>query len=190
MWPAEPTDRSWVLLIGERNEQPGPMEGWHLLPPTRTKHPTSRTHIGTYGAVYGGVVSESEPFSARLGDRRLNAWLGGAEDGLAVVFHWGTPSPPVHWELLDAAARADGLRLIAYARPGYSGSTRRVGRSIADAAVDTAAVLDELGIGEFVTVGHSGGGPHALACAALLPNRCLAAVSLAGVVPFDAKDID
>ncbi len=135
-------------------------------------------------------MSESEPFSARLGDRRLNAWLGGAEDGLAVVFHWGTPSPPVHWELLDAAARADGLRLIAYARPGYSGSTRRVGRSIADAAVDTAAVLDELGIGEFVTVGHSGGGPHALACAALLPNRCLAAVSLAGVVPFDAKDID
>ena len=136
------------------------------------------------------MVSGPPSFSARVGDRRLNAWLGGAEDGLALVFHTGTPAPPVHWDSLDAAARAHGLRLIAYARPGYSGSTRRVGRSIAVAAVDTAAVLDELGIGEFVPGGHSGGGQHALACAALLPNGCLAAVSLAGVVPFDAKDID
>ncbi len=136
------------------------------------------------------MVSGSLSFSARVGDRRLNAWLGGVEDGLALVFHMGTPAPPVHWDSLDAAAREVGLRLISYARPGYSGSTRHRGRSIADAAVDTAAVLDELGVREFVVVGHSGGGPHALACAALLPNRCLAAASLAGVVPFDAADID
>ena len=136
------------------------------------------------------MVSGPRSFSARVGDRRLNAWLGGAEDGLALVFHTGTPAPPVHWDSLDAAARAHGLRLIAYARPGYSGSTRHRGRSIADAAVDTAAVLDELGTREFVTLGHSGGGPHALASAALLPNRCLAVASLAGVVPFDAVGID
>ncbi len=135
-------------------------------------------------------MSGPPSFSARVGDRHLNAWVGGVENGLALVFHTGTPAPPVRWDSLDVAASDVGLRLISYARPGYSGSTRHPGRSIADAAVDTAAVLDELGVREFVVVGWSGGGPHALACAALLPNRCLAAASLAGVVPFEAEDID
>lgn len=135
-------------------------------------------------------MSEPASFSGKVGDRRLNTWLGGAEEGLALVFHMGTPAPPVYWDSLDAAARDLGLRLISYARPGYSGSTRYPGRSIADAAVDTGAVLDELGFREFVVVGWSGGGPHALACAALLPGRCLAAASLAGVVPYEAEGID
>lgn len=125
-----------------------------------------------------------------VGERRLNWWLGGAVEGLALLFHTGTPAPPVRWDSLEAAAQSHGLRLITYARPGYSGSTRQPGRSIADAAIDSAAVLDQLGVEEFVVVGHSGGGPHALACAALLSDRCRAAVSLAGVVPFDAEDID
>lgn len=129
-------------------------------------------------------------FSVRVGHRRLNAWLGGAEAGLGLVFHTGTPAPPVDWGTLDAAAKERGLRLISYARPGYSGSARHSGRSIADAAADTLAVVDELGVREFVALGHSGGGPHALACAALLSGRCLAAVSLAGVAPFDADDLD
>lgn len=106
------------------------------------------------------------------------------------MFHSGTPFPPVPWESLDQAARDHGVRLITYARPGYSGSTRHPGRSVADAAADTAAVLNELGGGEFVTLGHSGGGPHALACAALLPDRCKAAVSLAAVAPFGVPDLD
>ncbi|CAN5901864.1 alpha/beta hydrolase [soil metagenome] len=83
-----------------------------------------------------------------------------------------------------------GLRLLSYARPGYSGSSRQPGRSIADAAADTAAVVDAIGASDFVTVGHSGGGPHALACAALLPDRCRAAVTLGGVAPHDAAGID
>lgn len=148
--------------------------------------PPSRTAVD----LYSDAVSESPPISVRVGDRHLNSWLGGDEQGLALVFHAGTPAPPVHWGSLDAAARERGLRLISYARPGYSGSTRHPGRSIADAATDTAAVLDELGAQEFVVLGHSGGGPHALACAALLPGRCLAAVSLASVAPFDAVDLD
>ena len=129
-------------------------------------------------------------FSVRVGDRRLNAWLGGAEVGLALVFHTGTPAPPVDWATLDEAAKERGLRLITYARPGYSGSSRHPDRSVADAAVDTLAVVDEFGAREFVTLGYSGGGPHAVACAALLPGRCLAAASLAGVAPFDADDLD
>ena len=55
---------------------------------------------------------------------------------------------------------------------------------------DVAAILDDLGLDQFVTLGWSGGGPHALACAALLPDRCRAAASLAGVAPFDAEGLD
>jgi pimeloyl-ACP methyl ester carboxylesterase len=61
---------------------------------------------------------------------------------------------------------------------------------VADAVTDTVAVLDELGVGPFMVLGHSGGGPHALACAALISDRCQAAVSLAGVAPFEAEDLD
>jgi len=88
------------------------------------------------------------------------------------------------------AARIRGLRVILAARPGYEGSTPRPGRRVVDVAQDTAAVLDELGADTFVTAGWSGGGPHALACAAALPGRCLAAASIAGVAPYAAKGLD
>lgn len=130
------------------------------------------------------------PISARTSGRVVNGWVGGADHGAALVFHPGTPFPPVRWGSLDAAARDRDLRLITYARPGYSGSSRHPGRSVADAATDTVAVLDQLGVGPFLVLGHSGGGPHALACAALLSDRCQAAVSLAGVAPFEADNLD
>jgi pimeloyl-ACP methyl ester carboxylesterase len=83
-----------------------------------------------------------------------------------------------------------GLRTISYSRPGYGGSTERAGRSVADAVEDVTALLDELGVSEFRTLGWSGGGPHALACAALLSDRCLAATLLASLAPYDARDLD
>ncbi|HET6213032.1 MAG TPA: alpha/beta hydrolase, partial [Micromonosporaceae bacterium] len=64
------------------------------------------------------------------------------------------------------------------------------GRTVADAAADTRAVLDAYGHDRFVTLGWSGGGPHALACAALLPDRCAAAATLAGVAPYPADGLD
>jgi pimeloyl-ACP methyl ester carboxylesterase len=39
-------------------------------------------------------------------------------------------------------------------------------------------------------MGHSGGGPHALACAALLPERVLGAVGVAGLAPSPAEGLD
>jgi pimeloyl-ACP methyl ester carboxylesterase len=57
-------------------------------------------------------------------------------------------------------------------------------------AVDTRTVLDALGLDRFVTLGWSGGGPHALAYAALLPGRCLAAAAMAGVAPYEAEGLD
>ncbi|MBO0822122.1 MAG: alpha/beta hydrolase, partial [Nocardiopsaceae bacterium] len=69
-------------------------------------------------------------------------------------------------------------------------STPRPGRMVGDVADDIAAVLDDIGADTFITYGVSGGGPHALACAARLPGRCLAAASVAGVAPYRAEGLD
>jgi pimeloyl-ACP methyl ester carboxylesterase len=122
--------------------------------------------------------------------RQLEVLVSGPVDGLPVVFHTGTPSGPVPYAPTTRAAADNGLRLVTYGRPGYGRSTPQPGRSVADVVVDTVTVLDQLGAGEFVTMGHSGGGPHALACAALLPDRCLAAATVAGVAPWDAEGLD
>jgi len=83
-----------------------------------------------------------------------------------------------------------GIHLIAYDRPGYGGSTRRRGRAVVDAARDVEAIADELGIDEFSVVGRSGGGPHALACAAELPKRVRSAAVLVSLAPPDAPELD
>ena len=122
--------------------------------------------------------------------RQLEVLSTGPEDGLVLLFHNGTPGGLVASPDMATAAAGRGLRTVMYARPGYGDSAVWPGRRIADAAADVAAVLDGLGAGQFVTVGWSGGGPHALACAALLPGRCLAAASLAGVAPIQAGGLD
>jgi pimeloyl-ACP methyl ester carboxylesterase len=125
-----------------------------------------------------------------LDGRTLRVLEAGALDGPAIVAHHGTPGARPLYRLERESAEARGLRLIAYDRPGYGGSTPAAGRSVADAAADVAAILDTLGVERFATYGGSGGGPHALACAALLPDRCAAAATLAGVGPADAPDLD
>jgi pimeloyl-ACP methyl ester carboxylesterase len=107
-----------------------------------------------------------------------------------VFWHHGSPnigSPP---EPLFASAEANGLRWVSYDRPGYCGSSPHDGRTAASAAADVAAIADALGIGRFAVLGHSGGGPPALACAALLPERVIAAVSVSAPAPFDAAGLD
>jgi pimeloyl-ACP methyl ester carboxylesterase len=127
----------------------------------------------------------------RLADGRdLEVLLGGDPTGLPIVLHHGTPGHATTYADWDGACVSRGLRLVAAARPGYGASARAPGRRVADAAADTAALLDHLGAGEFLTAGWSGGGPHALACAALLPGRCLAAASLAGVGAYGQSDLD
>lgn len=103
-----------------------------------------------------------------------------------LVWHSGTP----HTGRIIAPVRAaaSGARVISVARPGYGGSTRLVGRSVADAARDVLAVLDALGVGDFATVGASGGGPHALALAALAGPRALGVATFASVAPYRAND--
>ena len=122
--------------------------------------------------------------------RRLEVLTAGPDDGLPLVFHPGTPSGPIAPGPVIAAASERGLRTVMYARPGYGESTPQPGRTVASAAGDVAAILDRLEADRFVTAGWSGGGPHALACAALLPGRCQAAASVAGVAPYRAGGLD
>jgi pimeloyl-ACP methyl ester carboxylesterase len=122
--------------------------------------------------------------------RTLEVHEAGDPAGRPVVVHHGTPGAGLLYGGHDAAAREHGLRLIGYDRPGYGGSDRHHGRAVADAAADVAAILDAFGIERFATWGGSGGGPHALACAALLADRCAVAVTVAGVAPWGAEGLD
>ena len=139
----------------------------------------------------GDSAVTQEQNTVRAGDgRSLDVLVAGPADGLPVLFHHGTPGGVALYQpMLDAAAER-GLRLVQYGRPGYAGSTAQPARRVADAAADVAAILDDLGAGRFVTVGWSGGGPHALACARLLAGRCAAAATLAGVAPYTADGLD
>jgi len=122
--------------------------------------------------------------------RSVEVLTAGPPGGRTLVFHDGTPAGLVVPPSLLRAAAERGLRLVSYTRPGYGRSDPQPGRRVADAAADVAAVLDHIGAGEFVTAGWSGGGPHALACAALLPGRCRAAATIAGIAPRDAAGLD
>lgn len=128
-----------------------------------------------------------------LDDRRtVHFYMQAPSDGdrLAVFWLHGTPNIGLPPAPLFADAARLGLRWIGYDRPGYGGSTPREGRDVASAAYDVARIADRLGIDRFAVAGHSGGGPHALACAALLPDRVLAAVSIAGLAPYGAAGLD
>ncbi|MFR9778686.1 alpha/beta fold hydrolase [Micromonospora sp. MS34] len=124
------------------------------------------------------------------GDRLLHVYDTGGADRLTVFWHHGTPNIGAPPAPLFAAADRLGLRWVSYDRPGYGGSTPLPGRDIASATADVAAIADTLGIARFAVVGHSGGGPHALACGALLRERVIAVVSGAGLAPYDAEGLD
>jgi pimeloyl-ACP methyl ester carboxylesterase len=122
--------------------------------------------------------------------RTLTVREGGDSGGVPVLVHYGTPASSLLYEPHANDAGAKGIRLISYDRPGYGGSTRAAGRTIADCAEDVAAVCDALRVERLCVWGVSGGGPHALATAALLPDRVAAAGVLASVAPFDAEGLD
>lgn len=115
---------------------------------------------------------------------------GPAAGRLPLVCHHGTPGTALLYLRWKHAAAEAGMRVIAYSRPGYGASSRLAGRDVAQAAADTASLLDHLGASEFVTLGWSGGGPHTLACGALLADRCKAVATIAGVGAWGQSDLD
>ena len=122
--------------------------------------------------------------------RTLSVRQGGVPGGVPVLVMNGTPGSSLMYEPHLADAEAKGIHLFSYDRPGYGGSTRDAGRSVADCAADVEALCDGLGLDRVCLWGISGGGPHALAAAALLPERVAAAASLAAVGPYDADGLD
>jgi pimeloyl-ACP methyl ester carboxylesterase len=125
--------------------------------------------------------------------RTLHAYDTGPGDGadlLPVFWHHGTPNIGAPPEPLFATAELVGIRWVSYDRPGYGGSTPKPGRTVASAAGDVASIAHTLGIEQFAVMGHSGGAPHALACDALLRERVLGVVSMAGLAPFGADGLD
>jgi pimeloyl-ACP methyl ester carboxylesterase len=125
--------------------------------------------------------------------RRLHIYDTRADDAdarLAIFWHHGTPNLGEPPEPLLPAAAQRGIRWVSYDRPGYGGSTPHPCRDVASAAADVSTIADALGIGRFAVMGHSGGGGHALACAALLSERVIGAVSVSGLAPYAAQGLD
>ena len=118
--------------------------------------------------------------------RSLELHEAGDPSGLPVIVHHGTPGSGL---LYDRWA-TPGIRLIGYDRAGYGGSPRNRGRSISAVVPDVEAIADALDLDRYATWGYSGGGPHALACAALCGDRLGATASVAGVAPWGAEGLD
>ena len=126
----------------------------------------------------------------RLEDgRTLQVYDSGAADDFTLLWHHGAPQTGAPLDPLLTAAARRGIRLLSYARPAYGGSSPDPGRDVASAAADVAQLADALGVGRFAAMGASGGGPHALACAALLPDRVTGVACLGSLAPF-ADDFD
>ncbi|MEU3063654.1 alpha/beta hydrolase [Streptomyces subrutilus] len=122
--------------------------------------------------------------------RALTVERWGDPGGRPVFLLHGTPGSRLGPAPRGMVLYQRRMQLIAYDRPGYGGSDRHPGRTVADTARDVAAVADALGLGTFAVAGRSGGAPGALACAALLPDRVTRTAALVGLAPWDAEDLD
>jgi pimeloyl-ACP methyl ester carboxylesterase len=134
---------------------------------------------------------ETSTIVVRAADGRdLEVALAGPPDGAALFSHHGIPGAAEMLDPLVDAGAERNLRHITYSRPGYGRSSRLAGRTIADCIADVTAIADALGYECFYSVGSSGGAPHSIACAVLLPDRVIAAAAIASPAPIDAEGLD
>src|ERR1700722_11642562 len=124
------------------------------------------------------------------GGRRLTVCEFGDRSQEPVFYLHGTPGSRVGPRPTNQELENFKIRLIAFDRPGYGGSDRLETRTVADVAADVEAIADRLGVDRFAVLGRSGGGPHALACAALLPHRVTRAAALVSLAPWQAQGLD
>jgi len=124
------------------------------------------------------------------GGRTLAVEVSGDPNGSPIFLLHGTPGCRLGPRPRGMLLHHLGVRLFSFDRPGYGGSHRQLGRRVADAAADVEAIADAYGLDRFAVVGRSGGGPHALACAALLSNRITCAAVLVSLAPQEAEGLD
>jgi pimeloyl-ACP methyl ester carboxylesterase len=142
-------------------------------------------------ALIGPEVPAHLEHRVRTADgRTLGVAEWGDPSGVAVISIHGTPGSRIsYWHEPDIYAR-HGVRRLTFDRPGYGQSTRQPGRHVVDLVADVVAITDALGVREFAVTGGSGGGPHALAVAALLPERVLRCMAIVSLAPWDAEGLD
>ena len=116
--------------------------------------------------------------------------MSGRPSGHPVFVMHGTPGSRVGPLPRTFVLHGLGVCLITFDRPGYGRSDRLESRLVADVVPDVEAIADALGIDRFAVLGRSGGGPHALACAALLPHRVTRAGVLVTLAPWAANGLD
>jgi pimeloyl-ACP methyl ester carboxylesterase len=122
--------------------------------------------------------------------RDLDAQVTGPDSGEVLVFLHGTPGAVTQMRGIQRAAHTRRLRLVTFSRPGYGSSSRLAGRRVADVVADVSALLDHVHAERCLVAGWSGGGPHALATAALRPDRVAGVLSIASVAPDGLADLD
>ncbi|OAA41728.1 hypothetical protein NOR_05236 [Metarhizium rileyi] len=124
-----------------------------------------------------------------LDGRTLDYKLTGAPDGFPLFWIHGTPGAYTVFPDLEAVCSSKGLKLITMTRAGYGGSTRQRRRSVVDIVKDIQQLAEHINAKRCFVAGWSGGGPHALACAARLPG-CVATLVIAGMAPWNAPGLD
>ncbi len=120
--------------------------------------------------------------TVEVSDGRTLAYTDMGDAGGAPLFFFHG-APTTRFRLLDFEDQfaAHGIRVISPDRPGYGGSSPQPGRSMTDWPGDVVAIADSLGVERFIVVGHSSGGPYAVACAAVLGERVTAGLTVGGV---------
>ncbi len=120
--------------------------------------------------------------------RFLEYFDNGISSTSAIVFHHGTPAHASLWSAWLDLAASKGIRALSYSRAGYGISDRNEGRTVFSNNGDIRELLDSFGIRDFISIGWSGGGPHALATTMM--NGSKGAITLAGVGEYGAADLD
>lgn len=150
-----------------------------------------RGRVSPVAARNGGMPQPNEQGVIRCGDGRTLSYATWGDDaGFPVLSLHGSPGSRLTLPASPAALNASRIRLITYDRPGYGLSSPLPGRSVSDCEPDVKLLLDHLGLARVAVTGASGGGPHALALAALLPNRCSTVLAVVPPAPFTMTDYD
>jgi len=142
------------------------------------------------GDVYSLSVRAITTIVTTPDGRELCIESGGDPSGYPVLGLLGSPAGRRMMDRWRENAERNGVHLISYDRPGYGGSTVHPRRRIADCAEDVRAIADALDIDRLVVWGFSGGGPHALACAALLDDLVCAVATFSSLAPYGEPGLD
>jgi pimeloyl-ACP methyl ester carboxylesterase len=122
--------------------------------------------------------------------RELCVEIAGVVSGKTLLVQGGSPNSRHLYGPWIADAERHGIRLISYDRPGYGGSTPAPSHSVADGAADVRAIAEAFGVDRMAVWGYSGGGPYALACAALLADLVVAVATVGSIAPYEAPGLD